>query len=64
MVVEIFEGAIDFSENNNLHHLIKGDLVALDPNVPHYLAAVKDSSVRLTLSKFDSVERVIEIAES
>ena len=58
IVVEIVDGEIDFGVNRNIHHLKKGELIALDGNVPHDLKAKKDSIIRLTLTKADSTERV------
>lgn len=63
IVVEIYEGAIDFGVNGQLQSLKKGDLVALEGNVPHDLVATEDSIVRLTLTKSDSVERVKDVAK-
>ncbi|TDU40079.1 quercetin dioxygenase-like cupin family protein [Gelidibacter sediminis] len=58
IVVEIFEGAIDFGVNGQTLQLKKGDLITLDPNVPHDLHCTQDAIIRLSLSKNDSVERV------
>ena len=61
IVVEIFEGFIEFGVNGQKHQLEKGSVVALEGAVPHDLLALKDSIVRLTLSKSDSVKRVQKV---
>ncbi|MEE9361006.1 MAG: cupin domain-containing protein [Cellulophaga sp.] len=61
IVVEIFEGKIDFGVQGKTYQLNKGDLVSLDGGVSHDLMAVEDSIVRLTLSKSDSISRVKEV---
>ena len=63
IVVEIFEGHITFGVKGDSHNLVKGDLVYLEGSVPHDLKAEQDSTVRLTLSKSDTAERVKGVAE-
>lgn len=63
IVVEIVEGEIDFGVNGEIYSVKKGELLTLEGSVPHDLLAKKDSIVRLTLSKFDTVERVQEVAK-
>ena len=46
IVVEIFEGEIDFGVGGNVHSLKKGSLIALEGGVPHDLVAKQDSIVR------------------
>lgn len=58
IVVELFEGTLDFGVNGKTHNLIKGNMLALDGNVPHDLTATSDCTVRLSLSVKDQVERV------
>lgn len=64
IVVEIFEGRIIFGVKSETYDLEKGDLVHLEGGVPHDLKAEADSTVRLTLSKSDTAERVKGVAET
>src|SRR5690606_4352728 len=64
IVVEIFEGSMDFGVNGELHSLNKGDLIALEGGVPHDLRATNDSIVRLSLNKADSAKRVKKVAQN
>lgn len=63
IVVEIFEGCIDFGVNGEVHTLNGGDLISLSGGVPHDLTAVKDSIVRLSLNKGDSAKRVEDVVK-
>ena len=63
IMVEIFTGKISFGVNGKTHQLEKGDLVSLEADIPHDLKAKEDSTIRLSLSKADSVERVKEVAK-
>lgn len=61
IVVELFEGRLDFGVQGQVLELVKGDLIALDGGIPHDLKAKEDSIVRLTLSKADSLKRVEKV---
>lgn len=62
IVIELFEGEIEFGVHGENHHLHRGDILSLDGDIPHHLVALQDSIVRLTLSKYDKVERVQEVS--
>ena len=61
IVVEIVDGNIDFGVEGNVLDLKKGGLLALEGGVPHDLKAIKDSIIRLTLTKSDKVNRVFSV---
>ena len=61
IVVEIFDGSIEFGVNGKILQLTKGDLLALEGGVPHNLQSISDSIIRLSLSKNDQVERVRKV---
>ncbi|MBZ9627532.1 cupin [Psychroflexus sp. CAK1W] len=63
IMIHLLDGAIDLGVERVSHKLKKGDIIALKANVPHDLSATKDSVIRLSLSKSDSVERVTTVAE-
>lgn len=62
IVVQVVEGKIDFGTDQETYLLKQGDLIALSANVPHDLQAYEDSVIRLTLSKNDQNERIIDVA--
>lgn len=64
IVVEIFEGSIDFGVNGDVHSLNRGDLISLEGGIPHDLTAVKDSIVRLSLNKGDNAKRVEDVVKN
>lgn len=61
IIVEVTKGEIDFGVQGEVVNLKDGDLISLDKNVIHNLKANKDSVVRLTLSKLDSISRVEKV---
>lgn len=58
IVVELFEGKLNFGVHGSTHSFSKGDMITLEGNVPHDLTCTEDCIVRLSLSKKDKVERV------
>lgn len=63
IVVEVFEGAIEFGVEGVVHHLKRGDLIALDASVPHDLKATETSIIRLSLNKSDTIKRVESVVK-
>jgi quercetin dioxygenase-like cupin family protein len=61
IVVHVIEGAIEFGILGEKKILKKGDVIALEGNIPHDLFSIENSVVRLTLSKLDKVERVEKV---
>lgn len=61
IVVEMIDGKINFGVKGEIYSLQKGDLIALEGNIPHDLKATEDSIVRLTLSKSDDTKRVKDV---
>ena len=64
IVVHVLEGAIDFGVQGEIYSLEKGAIIALEGNISHDLTALKDSVVRLSLSKLDTIKRVENVAKT
>ncbi|RDU66131.1 cupin [Helicobacter didelphidarum] len=56
--VQVLRGWIEFSIDDKIMKLQELDMISLEANIPHSLKALKDSIVRLSLAKNDSVARV------
>ena len=63
IVVEMFEGKLEFGVNGEVLSLVKGDLIALEGSVPHDLTASEDCIIRLSLSKKDDAQRVFNLVK-
>jgi quercetin dioxygenase-like cupin family protein len=63
IVVELFEGKLDFGVEERILHLSKGDIIALEGNVAHDLSCIEECIVRLSISKLDDVQRVKDVVK-
>ena len=61
IIIEIFEGEIDFGINGKKQILKKGDMIALEGNIPHDLTCISKCIIRLSISVLDKVERVNKV---
>ncbi len=62
IVVEVFEGTIEFGVKGEVYNLNRGSLLSLEGGVPHDLKALETSTVRLSLNRADTVKRVEDVA--
>lgn len=63
IIIELFEGEIDFGINGKKQILKKGDIIALEGNISHDLTCTSDCIIRLSISILDKVERVNKISQ-
>ena len=63
IIVHVLEGEIEFGVQKDVHLLKKGSIISLNENITHNLKARKDSIIRLTLLKLDTIERVDKVVE-
>lgn len=61
IIVHLLAGEIDFGVEGTIYTLKQGAILTLPGTIPHDLTAKKDSIVRLTLSKLDTVDRVKDV---
>lgn len=64
IVVEIFEGEIEFGVEGEKHLLSRGKILSLAGNLVHDLSATQNSIVRLSLAKADDANRVKTVAQN
>jgi quercetin dioxygenase-like cupin family protein len=63
IVIELFEGEIEFGINREHQTLKRGDIIALEGNIPHDLTCITDCIIRLSISVLDKVERVNQVSQ-
>ncbi|WP_139958002.1 cupin domain-containing protein [Flavicella sediminum] len=61
IIIELFKGSIDFGVEGKKQVLKKGDIIALESNIPHDLFCTENCIIRLSISVLDTVERIHKI---
>jgi len=61
ITIMVLKGVITVASGNETVNLSDGEMVCFDANTPHSLKAHEQSIIRLSLSKNDSVNRVISL---
>ncbi|KAA6226427.1 MULTISPECIES: AraC family ligand binding domain-containing protein [unclassified Campylobacter] len=62
--IQVLKGEIKFTLNNETMILKELDLISLAPNITHSLLALNNSIVRLSLSKFDKIQRISAVLKN
>lgn len=61
IIVQILRGEIEFEMSGDIVVMSELDMITLPAFVPHSLKALKDSIIRLSLSKLDTHSRVFKV---
>lgn len=51
VIVVIYEGEVEFTENEDTYNINPGDIVQMNPNTPHSLKAISDSKLMVIKSE-------------
>ncbi|MGF1556157.1 cupin domain-containing protein [Paucihalobacter sp.] len=63
ILIHLLDGTIELGVQGKVMLMNTGDIITLEEGILHDLVAQTDSSIRLTLSKLDSVDRLKEVVE-
>lgn len=63
ILIHLLDGTIELGVQGKVMLMNTGDIITLEAGIFHDLVAQTDSSIRLTLSKLDTVDRLKEIVE-
>ncbi|MBB6002711.1 cupin domain-containing protein [Arcicella rosea] len=61
ILIHLLDGSIELGVEGKIFSMKKGNIIALEGNIPHDLTANENSIVRLSLSKHDKVERLNDV---
>lgn len=50
VIVVIYEGEVEFTENEDTYNIKPGDIVQMNPDTPHSLKAISDSKLMVIKS--------------